>query len=77
MKVASLGLLGALAFAHDCTDDNAAAGGGAGASGEVWERVFATWSCTAEARPPITFEVQPVRWYCAVPLRQAVGVLSS
>jgi hypothetical protein len=58
MKLAVLSLLGLFAFVHDCGDDGG--DGPAAATGEVWEQVFASWSCTAEGRPPIAFEVQRV-----------------
>lgn len=59
MKMAALCLLGIFSFAHDCGDD---AGGAtpAAATGEVWEQVYGTWSCTAAGRPAISFEVQHV-----------------
>lgn len=57
MKLAILSFIGVFAMAHDCGGDDA---GGATAAGEVWEQVYANWSCTAAGRPPITFEVKRI-----------------
>lgn len=56
MKLAILSVISVFALAHDCGGDDA--GGATTATGEVWEQVYAKWSCTAADRPPITFEVQ-------------------
>lgn len=58
MKFAILSLVGAFALAHDCGGDDAV--GNAAATGDVWEQVYTKWSCTAEGRPPIAFEVQRI-----------------
>lgn len=59
MKISALCLVGAFAFAHDCGNDDAGGGGG-GTTAAVWDQVYATWSCTAAGRPPITFEIQRI-----------------
>jgi hypothetical protein len=54
MKISTVLLIGFGALVCHC------GGGDAAATGEVWEQVYGSWSCTAEGRPPIRFEIQKV-----------------
>ncbi len=60
VKTAVVCLLGMFSLAHDCGADDGGGAGKTGATGEVWEQVYAAWSCTANGRPPITFEIQRI-----------------
>ena len=65
MKLAILSVVSVFALAHDCGGGDAggtpaATGETPAATGEVWEQVYTKWSCTADGRPPITFEVQRI-----------------
>lgn len=58
-----IALVSLLGIARDCGGDDGAGGGTTNttAGKEVSEQVYGTWSCTANARPPITFEIKQVK----------------
>lgn len=60
VKMAVLCLVAAFGLLRDCGGGDDTAGGGAAAAVEVWDQVYATWSCTADGRPPMTFEIQRI-----------------